>query len=350
MKINAVLLICIVLLSISTCFRIFWNLDASPLERWDEETNKQVVQQTILHKTFPILVLNNTPFFEKPPLWYSVQIGISKILGVSVFNLRLVSAISGITIIFVTVFFSWKLWGNISSIVTWIILLTSHQLYVNNPENIFATHTFRSADLDALFILFLVLSFICGTVNSHSKKWQIMSGIFAGLSFLVKGPLGLLPFVVGIAVYRKNKQKTITYVCSLIISFCVITPWYLWMFLTFGYKFFDVHFIYHLQMRVLSPIEGHNNSFTYFGLLLTNPKIFPWGIPLIISILWGFFYTKNFADKNFLIIFILVILFFAIPTVMQTRLSWYILPIYPFAALLLGNIASKFYREFLSYR
>ena len=67
-------------------------------ERWDEQTNIEVVKDTIQGQSI-FLKLNDENFFEKPPLFYYLSIIISPITGIENSG-RFVSVISALGIVF----------------------------------------------------------------------------------------------------------------------------------------------------------------------------------------------------------------------------------------------------------
>ncbi len=113
-------------------YRIFFNLLQAPVERWDEQTNIEVVINSLSHKSFPVLYIDDKPFFEKPPLWYWITAIVVKSVNQSPFSMRLLSAVSGVGVILLTVFLAWRWWGVYAGISSWIVLLTTNQLFVTN--------------------------------------------------------------------------------------------------------------------------------------------------------------------------------------------------------------------------
>ena len=83
----------------------YFGLGNQPVERWDEETNIKVVTDTAALKYLPVLYLGQKPFFEKPPLWYFVNLGLAGTFGISPESMRMTSAISGLLIILISAYF-----------------------------------------------------------------------------------------------------------------------------------------------------------------------------------------------------------------------------------------------------
>lgn len=292
-----------------TWYRCFGNLTTNPIERWDEQTNIAVIADTRSHGSFPILFLENTPFFEKSPLWYYLHLFLPV-------HPRVVSAFAGLLTILLTAYITWKWWGPLAGFVSWVILLTTNHLFVTNPSGIFSTHTFRSADVDSLFMFLLVASFFV-----DSPKWK---GLLAGLAVLTKGPLGALPIL-----FSTNK---ITSICW---ALATILPWYTYMVAQFGETFLSAHFGYHLYTRSVMPLEGHTQYWWYYASILSNRHLF-FSWELLVGSMIYLFATKKLKDSRIRSIVIMAATLLLVPTFVQTKLAWYILPFYPFAALVIA--------------
>jgi 4-amino-4-deoxy-L-arabinose transferase-like glycosyltransferase len=108
-----------------------------------------------------------------------------------------------------------------------------------------------------------------------------------------------------------------------------------------GYNFIYYHFGYHVLLRALTPLEGHGAPWWFYLRIIAARDVFPFIEILFIGLIIAI------RDKHFfrrIRIFgpvILFILFLFIPLMAQTKLSWYILPVYPFAALLTGRFSRR---------
>ncbi len=307
-----------------TSYRLFVGLGDQPLERWDEKTNISVVTDSVSQNMFPVLYLGPKPFFEKPPLWYFANSLVAKTFGTSAVSMRMTSAFSGLFVILISAYLAWRWWGKTAMIVTWLVLLSTDQLFITNAGGYFATHTLRSADVDALQLLFLLIAFVLAVEIKKHRFAPLLLGVFSGLAVLTKGPIGLLP-IMFIPV------SPISYLSLLL----VVLPWYIFMVIKFGHGFLAANLGYHLTERVLVPLEGHRESiWFYLGILTSKSMFISWPL-LFISLFWAII-RKKYHDRRILFLVLMVSFCFIIPSLVQTKLAWYILPIYPFAALLIG--------------
>jgi 4-amino-4-deoxy-L-arabinose transferase-like glycosyltransferase len=324
-----------------TLYRCFFDLGTLPVERWDEKTNIRVINSITSRQSFPALTLDGAPFFEKPPVWYWVVSAINLPVHNPLIAARGVSALCGFLSVMCIVWASRHWWGDTAGVVSWAVLATTQHLFVNNPEGIFSTHTLRSADVDSLFILFLVLSFIASLSVENPRHKGLVTGLFCALATLTKGPLGLLPFIF---LPKKSMHS------ALAIYIFFLLPWYTYMTVIYGWSFISTHIFYHLIQRSLYPIEGHMNPWWYYISLLTRRTVFlSWEV-LGISIMGLIITGRYTADRRVRAGIIMLLLCLIIPTAAQTRLAWYILPAYPFAALTIGAFASLFLQRIQKIR
>lgn len=334
------LTIIIIVLIPTTVYRIFSGQSAQPVQRWDEKKNIAVVTNSLAHASFPILYFDDKPFFEKPPLWYMASAALTTATHSSPFSMRLVSLVSGTGIILLTVLLAWGQWGPIAAISAWVVLLCTNQLFITNAGGYFSSHTLRSADLDALQIFFMVITYAACVRITSDKHMSVVAGVSSGLALLTKGPMGIIPlFVATILSFRRGKAERHAFFTAWVILFFTAAPWYLFMTIRFGFAFVSLHIGYHIVDRAFFPMERHSSPPWYYLQLLTNHAVFfSWEL-LTGSCLWILVH-KSYRDVKMLYTFVLTVLLFILPVCIQTRLAWYILPFYPFAALTIGAVTA----------
>ncbi len=330
------LLTAIVIITL-TYAHFFPMLTHLPIQKWDEQTNVSIITNEKSIRQFPLLYKGDEPFFEKPPLWYWVTMMLDRHLTNGIQSGRAISALCGFFILIFTTLLAWRWWGYTAGLTTWFVLITTNQLFTINPNGAFSTHTLRSADVDSMHILFLVISFAC--LTGTNKVASLMAGAAAGLSVLSKSPFGLLPLFI--ATLLPPIKRTIPNIAlSWGVAATIILPWYIWMTMQFHIPFLSSHFGYHLAARIQFPLEGHNKPSWYYARILSARHFFLSWEWLVGSI---FFITtqKYLNDRVLLFTLTMALSTFIIPTITSTKLAWYVLPFYPYAALLIGFATSR---------
>jgi 4-amino-4-deoxy-L-arabinose transferase-like glycosyltransferase len=289
-----------------------------------------------------------TPFFngqirlDKPVLFYWLIAGIYKLLGISEFSARLVSA-SAATFTVGIVFAFARHW--LTKRAAWFsaFILSTSVLFIGVARMSITDMTLTAWMTATTLCLFMSL-------YAHSR-WWLAVGLFAGLGLLTKGPVAL---AVPLAVFgihwlatglERRAWRTPWMPLGLLLSFAIAVPWYLLAAHETGPIFWDALFK-HNMTRYASVVSGHQQPVWYYVVVLLAGFL-PWTayLPSAVLLLWQRIranHRERVAQCDFAY---LVSLYGAIWTVFvfgffsaaQTRLPTYILPLFPALALFLGE-------------
>jgi 4-amino-4-deoxy-L-arabinose transferase-like glycosyltransferase len=311
-----------------------------PIERWDEYTNITVVQESLEQGSLPILSYAEQPFFEKPPLWYWLTAGVSALFGEDLWVYRIVSVASlvGIVAVLWKLLDHFKLTTRNKFFAMSAFLLVAHNFLISPWGIHFSTHTYTSADLDALQIFLILLSVYSLFLIPHSKKYWYWSMAALALGFLTKGPLVLL-FVAlnSFFAWRYFKVAVKELIAGWTLFAAIMLPWHIWMYLRFGTDFLQSYVGYHVLDRVLTPLEGHTGSALDYFKIYFDPRLNLGVWLVILTAIWQRAIWKELAtNKLFSYALISVLSILLLISLAQTKLAWYLLPVYPFQVLLLG--------------
>lgn len=352
MNLKFIILILILFTGFLMCF---YGLGARPLEKWDEETNKEVVSEINQNGFFTDQKLNSKPFFEKPPLWYYLTAIVTKVFSDTNYNLRFVSALSGFLLLFFILFFCKRYFDNNVAIFSGLTFLSTNHLFYLNPEGIFSTHFIRSADMDIMQLLFNFLSLFALVEFEKSKlgRFLILSSVFCGLSILTKGFIGfLIPMTWILWKFSKSFKKKVkwkkfakNFFRYLLITFGISAPWHIYMLFKFGNDFFQHYFIYHNFERASETLEQHYGWAFFHIQNLLDFNFFNSGVILIIALIY-ILVTLKFTKLKLGIISIFTLLTLITITLVQTKLAWYLLYVYPTGVIICGFFYGKIYHFF----
>lgn len=379
LKVNHILLTVVIILSL---FLLFFKISKPEIVRWDEYTNYRVIEDTITSENWLELKYNDSEtgeFFEKPPLWYWIAIGSSKVFGVNNFSVRFPTAVFGLLLILTIIAIGWRNSSLRTGLISGLAVLGTSHLFINTTE-IFSTHTLRSADIDALQLFLIMLSilfFLEYFKNKNDKnnenegeipesrlhffeffnKYLVIAFLSSSLATLTKGPFGLLPIIlffgfqgiqVIIGVWKKENVKKLIFdiikqiALAITILLTTVGIWHLFMYIRFGDIFIQEYFYYHVVNRALSSLEGHNGYPLLFIDILFNWKLFVSGVLLLLSIIFVSLRYKLKVIENFYLFLSIigVILPLIIISLVQTKIAWYIFYVYPFACIVIGKFIS----------
>ena len=341
---------------------IFINLGKNALITWDESIYAMISKNMIFSKEYMTLYWDKI-WFEKPPLYFWITAFFMNTFGVTELSARLLSAISGLSIIITTIFFTKRLFGKTSAYLSGFILLTTTQ---------FLYYT-RTSMLDVTASFFMTLALVLYYLSSKRVYHLVMVGIIVGLVGLTKGIIFILPLSVIICyelikgfVLEKDIKTTIITILkhfSVIIlsALAVILPWHLYMVSLHGKSFIDSYIFYHILERASSSIEDKGKPI-YWYLIVLKVSMRIWFILLIPSFFFALLaaLNKNYLSKikiyitnkeadGFLFLIIWALVPFVFLSLSISKLIWYVMPIYVPLSILCGASYTFLSRKLFSY-
>lgn len=334
-----------------------------PVQRWDEYTNISVVEDTIQSGSFLELKYNDSDtgfFFEKPPLWYWIGIILSKFPFELSISLRLISLLSFSGILIVMYQIIKNNYDKSFALLGTLLFFTIPHLFRISPAGYFSTHTVFSADLDFLQIFFMLLSSLYfykyigenkDSISNHFLEKNLFLGsLFSALGFLAKGPIGIIPqitlimyLLVDMLFSKKILHNFKTITSSLAVLILTLLPWIAYSWISYGDLWLNEFWGYHIAQRFSNSLEGHVGwQYGYLQLFL-NPFLNLSGILVLSGGLFIIIKEKIniLRDYNFFFPLLSFVLIFTILQLTQTKIAWYLLPIYPFGILILMSVRSS---------
>lgn len=285
----------------------------------------------------------------KPPLsLYLVMLGY-KMFGFNIWGLRFFTVLAFLLTAIIIALFLKKHVGKIPSLLSLMFFITNpfflYDYYLNN-------HWIRSADPDAILILFVAIALITLYLSSRNSNWLHLTALAFALGFLTKSwhACFLLPIVFFYLIFTKGFPQ-IKWWQYFTIALSALVPLAIWAISRYsfdGIKFFQEMFNYDLIARSTSLIEDNQTEPLYYLHWLRQNYIML--ICLIIFIIGLLLKIKNKARLNHLdilcsIAFLSIILIYSMS---KTKDYWYIypccVPLYIAGASYLGQfIQSSFF-------
>lgn len=280
--------------------------------------------------------LQGQPRYDKPILTYWLMELAYGIFGVNEFAARFFQALLGAASCALTVLFGTALFSPQVGTLAGLLLATSPQMVVVS----------KAATADAPFLLFILLAlyaFVQIYMGSGSLKWFCL--LYGGLALatLTKGPAGAVLItctILGFLLLSREMRvlRALRIPSGLLLFFLIVGPWFLAANLATGWGFFTRGILYHTVERALRPFEGHAGPFFYYPAALLI-GFFPWS-PFLPQAVRALFPLEH--RSRFLLAWTGVTI--GLFTLARTKLSHYILPMYPglsliVAALLVSAVA-----------
>jgi 4-amino-4-deoxy-L-arabinose transferase-like glycosyltransferase len=322
----------VALLALTAVFLLFHDLGGAALFNPDEGRNAEIAREVLETGDWITPYYNFLPRIEKPMFFYAAAAASYKLFGVSERAARLPSALAALGIVLMTYFFVRRLYGARASLWSAVVLVTAVQF------NVFARIVIVDMVLAFFITAALMFYYLASVTEEPSVKrryYFIMYAAVAGAT-LVKGPIGFIfPGMIVVAYIAARRQwsalKEMEIGWGLLIFLLIVSPWYAAAEVRrpgyLAYFLGREHFA-----RFLTPDFNRGKPWYYFFVVVAV-GFFPWTI--LLPRMTMRFWRNCDAFAQF------TLLWAAVPFVFysfsSSKMSEYLLPIYPALAALAGT-------------
>lgn len=332
----------------------FLFLGSYPLLDIDETRYADMARSMLQRGNFLTLYLNGDYFFEKPPLYFWLECFTFKIFGeTNELTARLPVVILSLLPLGL-LFGLCKRVKNIKyAFISCAVLLTS-------IEYILIT---KIAILDSVLTSFVSSAVLCYfytffTNTQHKKFFWFLVYVFTGLAVMAKGIPGFVipagTITVSTIIF-KTYRETFKYSFSgILLFFIIVLPWHILMIKTYPGLFFEEYIYKHHILRFLGSDIIHRTQPWYFYFLTLLWGLFPHILVFLPELFTGlvkkfrtenfrfYYYTRDNFGKFLLLNTVTVFVTLLFFSSSGAKLITYILPIYPFMAVIIGDIWLKY--------
>ena len=294
---------------------IFPSLGAFNLFDWDEINFAESTREMLVSGDFFHVQINFEPFHEKPPLFFWFQALSMKIFGINAFAARFPNALLGVLTPIILFFMGTKIenssFGLLWSLIYMLGILPS--LY------------FRTGIIDPYFNLFIFTSIYFGYLylsneEAKNKIHLVLSGIFAGLALITKGPVAILVISI-VFIFLQLIRKLKIGMTSILVFFTTIIGCSL---IWYGYEiwqsgpWFLVEFIKYQIELFSTPVAGHQQP-VYYHFLVLLFGCFPFSFFALRIIFFSSERSSGFQGLMRILFWVVLILF----TIVSTKIVHY---------------------------
>ena len=313
------------------------NLGGVALRDWDEGIVAQVSREIWggkLNWLYP--TIDSIPYLNKPPLVHWL-IGLCfAVGGVSEWTARLIPAMLTASSVPLLYAIARELFPRRSiAIFSALVYLTLLPVVRHG----------RLAMLDGAVLCFLLGAMWCLLRSRRDLRYALGAGIGFGLICLTKGVmLGLLLGAIGclFLVWDTPRLLTSGYLWGgLAIGTLPVAGWYFAQWVHYGQDFININLISESFRRISEPVSNHKGPPWYY-LLEILESAWPWQLFYLqgLRLTWE---NRNFPGPKLVLVWTGVYLL-AI-SVMNTKLPWYVLPVYPAFALAVGSYLAEVWEQ-----
>jgi len=316
------------------------SLGNVPLRDWDEGTRALVAREIYRTGNWLYPTLGGKPYLLKPPLmdWaiaLSYRIG-----GINEFTTRLPGTL-------------------FSACGVPLLYLVGKELFRQSLPGILAAGIYltllpvvrhgRLAMLDGTAVSFFLLLLLCLLKSRQDRRWAVGVGFGLGLICFTKGLLVVPLAAIALTFLLADRQfallKSPYLWLGLLLGNIPVLAWYAAQWQHYGASFLQVHFQSQGLERLSQSVENHGGAPWYYLLELLK-YTWPWLVfwPGGLYLAW----QKRRTSWGCLVL-IGTIGYLATISVMNTKLPWYIMPVYPFFALAVAAQLAEFWQNHQHY-
>jgi len=323
-------------------FNLFYNLGNTPISSWDEARHGVSAFEMIKNNNYILntYAYSNDYWNLKPPLSYWAIIAGYKLFGYNALGLRFFSAIAALLTILAVARFSLIKNGRLASLISTAVLTTTMPYIIE--------HCARTGDADSIFILFFTLSIISMLMIEKSIGFLYCTGVFFAFAFLAKSwhTISIIAIVGSYLIlsgilFKLKVREIILFLLSCALPILI---WGIFRFSQDGFMFFKTMIDFDLLKRTSTTLEGHIGSTSYY---IENLQLgyFYWLMVLVSSVVsLTLLLEPDIVNRRLFNNILAIFLWIAVPLLLytkaKTKISWYILPIYPALAISIGGAVS----------
>jgi len=330
------LLLCIITLPLLA------HLDDLPLFEWDEARLANTALEMYYHHDWIVPHYLDAPdmWSTKPPLMIWTQVLMMRLVGVNDLAVRLPSALCALlTCVLLFWFAAAKLKKPRVGILIAAVLVTT--------KGYVTLHGTRTGDYDSM--LALMMTAYCLMYFLYLEEWKnkylLWACLFIVLAALTKGIQGMI-MLPALALYTLYKNKVLTVLrrpqlyAGMAGAALVIVGYYL---LREHYNHGYLRAVWENELggRYATTLEGHWGGRWWYLDYATKEGCYWWWPLAICGLLMVPFY-KDKVDKDTVVFSAIVVTSYVfILSNAQTKLTWYLMPAYPFMAILAGLFLNR---------
>ncbi|MEI6669166.1 MAG: glycosyltransferase family 39 protein [Acidobacteriota bacterium] len=323
-------------------FNLGFRLGDEVVTEWDESLYATSAAEMVQNGDWiATTFLGQLDYYNtKPPLnvW---MIALSfKAFGPSLVALRLATVVSAWLTIAVLMWWTRRVWGEPVSLAAGVVLATAF--------GFFYVHSARNANTDAVFAL-LVLTTVVVVWEADTRPWvrAVVGPILAGV-FLLRGMGVLMPllFVIGYAVLGRRWGRWKPTAVAFVLFAIPVAAWVFARWQIDRWAFLERLVWYDFLARSVSSLESHRaRGWFYYPYILAKHQ-YDWLFAAMMALLLagvgrraptaGDTPPQRDGHRLAALVGCWAGATLLIPSIMQTKLAWYLNPFYPLFAIGVG--------------
>ena len=326
-----------------SAFNLTFRLGSEGLTEWDESLYATSALEMVRTREWVATTFDGALDYSnsKPPLNVWLMALSLETFGVSLVSLRLASVVAAALTILVLLAWAWRRFNPLTGVLSALVLATCFGfLYV---------HSGRTANPDALMTLFLLLVVIVLDGSRDVPGRRVWLGPLLAGVFLLKGMAVVMPLLlVAVMEWRRRlpaRERWQPLATGFAIGVVPIAAWAMARWQIDRWAFFERLFFQDFVSLSTTVLDGHAGSPLYYLNILVKHH-YDWMFAALSAVilyppqswpgLWRSLRLRVKDDDFTLLLGAWAAITLLVPTLMQTKLPWYLNAFYPMFALGVG--------------
>lgn len=316
----------------------FINLGASSIWDANEAFYAETPREMLESGNYIAPHFNYQPRVQKPPLTYWAVLLSYKIFGIHEFAVRLPGALAALGILLLCYALARSLFTPRAALFAAAIAGTTARIFILQ----------RRLPIDILLLFFLTgaLYFLIRALLTGSRAAWACAYAFAALGFLTKGPVAVfIPAAACLAwmlCSRRLKFSALHLLPGSLLFLCLALPYYVLVYQAYGWTYIAPFFLSDNVGRFASETLGPSRGLFYYVSVYAS-DFFPWSFIGLMPLhwLWRHRRIEQPLRNTAGILLCWCAVIFVFFSLSKNKQEYYIAPMFPAAAVLLGGVLDK---------
>jgi len=250
-----------------------WRLGYPSFWDPDEATYAETTREMLAAHNWLVPTYGGHPFFDKPPLFYMLQMASFAVGGATELAARSVPALSALALVGVVAWFGRSLFNR-------DVGRTGALMFAVLPAT-FALSSYAILDMTFTLFLFGGAAMVTVAAVNDRPRLQYPGYVLLAAAVLTKGPLALvlagLAFLLSLALAPDARAplRRLRWGVGLLIIVALSVPWFIYMWRRFGDAFVDGYVFKENLSLYARPLYGGQPSYLFYAQVMAT-GLLPW--------------------------------------------------------------------------
>jgi len=256
-----------------------WRLGYPSFWDPDEATYAETTREMLTSHSWFVPMYDGRPFFDKPPLFYLMQVATFSVFGATEFAARLIPAISAGAMVVIVWWFGRHLFDRDTG-------RNAALMFAVLPAT-FALSSYAILDMTFTMLLFGGCALLTVSALEQRRVLQWPGYVLLALAVLTKGPLAFvlsgLALIVSLLLAPDARRALLrlNWGVGLLLIAGLSGPWFLYMWLRFGHAFVTGYVLRENLWLFSGSLYGAQRSILFYPKVILV-GLLPW-TPLLIG-------------------------------------------------------------------